>query len=134
MESIIAQAQSLAGEADGADQAKIRDALRQLLLELEMPKDMLMGIFNGVSLIPYSRHYTKHMTFTMLSLPDLRFSSTCRLPPFVSVSNQVYSGHSPKARHPCRWTKLPRKSGASPELFGKMSLQSFRPLIATCHI
>ncbi|KAF7619365.1 hypothetical protein F9C07_2226123 [Aspergillus flavus] len=47
MESIIAQAQSLAGEADGADQAKIRDALRQLLLELEMPKDMLMGIFNG---------------------------------------------------------------------------------------
>lgn len=43
MESIIAQAQSLAGEADGADQAKIRDALRQLLLELEMPKDMLMA-------------------------------------------------------------------------------------------
>ncbi|KAE8366796.1 S-adenosyl-L-methionine-dependent methyltransferase [Aspergillus caelatus] len=47
MESIIAQARFLAGEADGAGRAKIRDALRQFLLELETPKDLLMGIFNN---------------------------------------------------------------------------------------
>ncbi|KAE8141190.1 hypothetical protein BDV38DRAFT_279630 [Aspergillus pseudotamarii] len=89
MESIIAQARSLAGEADGAGRAKIRDAIRQLLLELETLNDLLMDIS----------------------------TITGRLPPFVSVLNRGYSSHVPKARYLCRWNQVAEKTGASPQLF-----------------
>ncbi|OGM42145.1 hypothetical protein ABOM_009170 [Aspergillus bombycis] len=73
MESVITQIRSLAGDADGAGRAQIRHALRQLLVELETPKDLLMGIFNGHLQIAAVRLGIESGLFRLLSQSEMPF-------------------------------------------------------------
>jgi hypothetical protein len=54
MDDIIMQIRALTSGTDASSKAKIQNALREVLSELESPRDFLVQLFNAVSHEPAS--------------------------------------------------------------------------------